>query len=174
MERIAIALNPAQGIVAGKRLIDLVREQGQLDAVLDALDADLDQREHALYEVRRILRPRKTDPTKLGNAARSVRIRGRGSRGAMDDLLRRLPACAEACPTQALTFGNLVDETSVPAQTRKSGRNYILLAELYTEPGVNYLGRASFHVTQHGVEHLGTGEAAHGETQPAPHGAGGH
>jgi len=90
MERIAIALNPAQGIVAGKRLIDLVHEHGQLGSVLDALDADLDQREHALYEVRRILRPRKTDPTKLGNAARSVRIRGRGSRGAMDDLLRRL------------------------------------------------------------------------------------
>lgn len=49
MERIAIALNPAQGIVAGKRLIDLVREHGQLGSVLDAPDADLDQREHALY-----------------------------------------------------------------------------------------------------------------------------
>jgi len=87
MEHLALAPNPAQGLVGGRRPVDLVREHGELGAVLDA---DLDQRDHALYEVRRILRPRKADPTKLGNAARSVRIRGRGSRGAMDGLLRRL------------------------------------------------------------------------------------
>lgn len=90
MEHLALALNPTQGLVGGRRLIDVVRAHGELDAVLDALDADLDEREHALYEVRRILRPRKTDPTKLGNAARSVRIRCRGSRSAMEGMLRRL------------------------------------------------------------------------------------
>ncbi len=90
MEHLALALNPTQGLVGGRRLIDVVRAHGELDVVLDALDADLDEREHALYEVRRILRPRKTDPTKLGNAARSVRIRCRGSRSAMEGMLRRL------------------------------------------------------------------------------------
>lgn len=44
----------------------------------------------AIYEIRRILRPRKTDPTKLGNAVRSVRIRGRGPRAGMHNILGRL------------------------------------------------------------------------------------
>ncbi len=43
-----------------------------------------------LYDVRRILRARKTDLTILGSAVHSVRIRCRGSCGAMEGLLRRL------------------------------------------------------------------------------------
>lgn len=52
----------------------------------------LDEQEHALYDVHRILRPRKTDLTKLGNAARSVRIRGRGTRDSMQGILDGLAA----------------------------------------------------------------------------------
>lgn len=74
MEHLALALNPAQGLVGGRRLIEMVRDQ-QLDDVVDAFTAVLEDQEHALYDVRRILRPRKTDPTTLGNAARSVRVR---------------------------------------------------------------------------------------------------
>jgi len=93
-----------------------------------------------------------------------------------DEYLRQLPACAEACPSQALTFGNLLDEQSVPAMSRRSGRSTLMLEEMRTEPGVNYLARASFHLdAPHGVEHLG---AASGEGRsphdPAPHGAGSH
>ncbi|MFT7520902.1 MAG: Fe-S-cluster-containing dehydrogenase component/anaerobic selenocysteine-containing dehydrogenase, partial [Kiritimatiellia bacterium] len=49
-----------------------------------------------------------------------------------DTALRELTACADACPTGALTFGNLNDANSVPAKTRKSGRNYIILSEFNT------------------------------------------
>lgn len=91
MEHLALALNPAQGLVGGRRLIDMLREH-QLDNVLDAFEAILESHEHAIYEIRRILRPRKTDPTELGDAARSVRIRGRGPRAGMHNILGRLAA----------------------------------------------------------------------------------
>lgn len=65
-------------------------------------------------------------------------------------------ACQQACPTQAIVFGNLTDSTSRVAQSwqdhrmtfghRESGgaaaeRAYRLLEELNTEPSVVYLAR---------------------------------
>ncbi|WP_404316439.1 hypothetical protein [Prescottella equi] len=91
MEHLALALNPAQGLVGGRRLIDMLRDH-QLDDVVDAFTAVLEDHEHAIYDVRRILRPRQSDPTKLGNAARSIRLRGRGTRQSMQSLLDRLAA----------------------------------------------------------------------------------
>lgn len=95
MEHLALALNPTQGLVAGHRLIDMIREQ-QLDGVLGAFDAALEDQHHALYDVRRILRPRKTDPTKLGNAARSVRVRTRGRRDVLHQLIGLMAADGES------------------------------------------------------------------------------
>lgn len=89
MEHLALALNLAQGLVGGRRLIDLLRAD-EMTGVLDAFDDVLAAQPHALYDVRRILRPRKNDPTKLGNAARSVRVRMRGTREEMDAILTRL------------------------------------------------------------------------------------
>jgi molybdopterin-containing oxidoreductase family iron-sulfur binding subunit len=63
-----------------------------------------------------------------------------------NEALKHLPACAEVCPTDALVFGNLNDETSKPSQSRKSARSYELLAELNVASAVNYLAKASFHV----------------------------
>jgi Fe-S-cluster-containing dehydrogenase component/anaerobic selenocysteine-containing dehydrogenase len=79
-----------------------------------------------------------------------------------DDALRQLPACAEVCPSQALTFGNQNDEASAPARTRKSGRSYEALGDLNTFPAVNYLARASYHLA---AAHGGHGEAdaTHGD-----------
>ena len=90
-----------------------------------------------------------------------------------DEALRQLPACADACPSQALTFGNLLDPASVPASTRKSGRSYFPIAEINTYPAVNYLSRASYavHRAEHGAEHDASAEA---ETTEAGHDAGGH
>lgn len=79
-----------------------------------------------------------------------------------DEALRQLPACAEACPTDALTFGNLNDERSAPAQTRKSARSYIILEELNTVSAVNYLAKANYHVPEAG--HHGGG---HGHDDPS-------
>ncbi|MHD0294319.1 hypothetical protein [Rhodococcus qingshengii] len=95
MEHLALALNPAQGLVGGTRLIDLIRAEGMTD-VLAAFDELLAEQEYAFYEVRRILRPRIADPTKLGNAARSLRIRTRGTRTLLQGTLDRLAAQGEA------------------------------------------------------------------------------
>jgi molybdopterin-containing oxidoreductase family iron-sulfur binding subunit len=86
-----------------------------------------------------------------------------------NEALEQLTACAEACPSQAITFGNLLDPESVPNKSRKSGRNYLLLADLNTYPAINYLARATFNVNRDG----GESEASHPAPQPAEN-AGGH
>ncbi len=49
------------------------------------------------------------------------------------------PACAGACPSQALVFGDLNDPDSRVAQLIKDPRNYHLLEELHTLPTVGYM-----------------------------------
>lgn len=52
------------------------------------------------------------------------------------------PACAEACPTKAIAFGNLKDPKSEVAQLIKdSERVFRILAKLHTEPKVYYLSK---------------------------------
>ncbi|MBW1713762.1 MAG: hypothetical protein JRJ59_11500 [Deltaproteobacteria bacterium] len=50
-----------------------------------------------------------------------------------------IPACMEACPTGAITFGNLKDPDSEVAKAAKSPRSFRLLEKLGTEPKVYYL-----------------------------------
>ncbi|WP_022835337.1 Fe-S cluster-containing hydrogenase [Salisaeta longa] len=50
-------------------------------------------------------------------------------------------ACQEACPTNAITFGDLNNEDSAVVQKRKNSRRYQLLGYLNTKPRVSYLGR---------------------------------
>jgi Fe-S-cluster-containing dehydrogenase component len=56
-----------------------------------------------------------------------------------DETLRLLPACAEACPTRAITFGDLADPDSEVARLSKNPRAIQLLAHLGTGPKVFYL-----------------------------------
>jgi len=51
------------------------------------------------------------------------------------------PACAQACPTQAITFGNINDLESKVAKLKVSERNYELLQELNVRPRTTYLAR---------------------------------
>jgi Fe-S-cluster-containing dehydrogenase component len=67
-------------------------------------------------------------------------------------------ACAQACPTDALVFGNLKDPTSRVSLLANDPRHYHLLGELGTEPAVVYLKKvepSSGQTTTGGGQHLG-------------------
>jgi molybdopterin-containing oxidoreductase family iron-sulfur binding subunit len=73
------------------------------------------------------------------------RIRAKTSEAKTDD--RELtdgeivPACAQACPAEAIVFGDLSDENSRVAKLQRSTRDYGLLEELYSRPRTRYLAR---------------------------------
>jgi molybdopterin-containing oxidoreductase family iron-sulfur binding subunit len=50
-------------------------------------------------------------------------------------------ACQQACPTHAITFGNIADANSEVAKTKLEPHNYLLLEELNTTPRTSYLAR---------------------------------
>jgi molybdopterin-containing oxidoreductase family iron-sulfur binding subunit len=61
---------------------------------------------------------------------------------------RRLPkdgeiqtACEQSCPTQAITFGNIIDKNSRVAKLKASNLNYGMLAELNMRPRTTYLAK---------------------------------
>ena len=51
------------------------------------------------------------------------------------------PACAQACPSECFTFGDLNDANSAVVKTRQDPRGYALLEELNTKPRTVYLAR---------------------------------
>jgi MoCo/4Fe-4S cofactor protein with predicted Tat translocation signal len=50
-------------------------------------------------------------------------------------------ACAQACPTEAIHFGNILELTGKVAKLKELDLNYGLLSELNTKPRTTYLGR---------------------------------
>lgn len=52
-------------------------------------------------------------------------------------------ACQRACPTRAITFGDLNDGGSAVAAARRDGRHYLLLEETGTRPRTSYLARVA-------------------------------
>jgi Fe-S-cluster-containing dehydrogenase component len=52
-------------------------------------------------------------------------------------------ACAQACPSEALVFGNLKDPNSRVARLRANPRNYAVLEELETNPSVTHLAKVT-------------------------------
>jgi molybdopterin-containing oxidoreductase family iron-sulfur binding subunit len=78
-----------------------------------------------------------------------------------DSALHKLTACASACPSDAITFGNAKDSEGAVSHKWKSPRAYTLLGELNTKPGIRYLARARFGDTA--VSDAG----GHGDAAPA-------
>ena len=101
-----------------------------------------------------------------------------------DAALRKLTACASACPTDSITFGNAKDATSEVAKRNASPRTYAMLAELNTKPGVRYMARVRHdwapegpHGGGHAASAGGHGSAtadAHGEAHPKDHAPAAH
>ncbi len=52
-----------------------------------------------------------------------------------------LTACQQACPSQAITFGNIKDRNSQVSKLKTSALNYGMLTDLNTKPRTTYLGR---------------------------------
>src|SRR5688500_7709146 len=52
-------------------------------------------------------------------------------------------ACAQACPTNAIVFGNANDPESIVSKTRAENaeRVYYVLEQIHTLPNVNYLAK---------------------------------
>jgi molybdopterin-containing oxidoreductase family iron-sulfur binding subunit len=50
-------------------------------------------------------------------------------------------ACAQACPTEALVFGNLKEPNSRVAKLRQDPRNYAVLEELDTDPSITHMAK---------------------------------
>jgi len=61
----------------------------------------------------------------------------KGSRTVADGEIKT--ACQQACPADAIVFGNLNDPASRVAQLKAEDRNYSLLGELNTRPRTTYL-----------------------------------
>jgi Fe-S-cluster-containing dehydrogenase component/anaerobic selenocysteine-containing dehydrogenase len=68
------------------------------------------------------------------------KLRARGEqRGVRDGDIRT--ACQQACPADAIVFGDLRDPASRVAQLARDGRAYHVLDELGTRPSVSYLAK---------------------------------
>src|SRR5436309_2061975 len=73
------------------------------------------------------------------------RIRGAQNQARLQDRNVRdgdiTPACAQACPSEAIVFGDLHDPTSRVARLARDPRGYHVLEELNTQPAITYLAR---------------------------------
>lgn len=50
-------------------------------------------------------------------------------------------ACQQACPADAIYFGDLTDESSTVAQMKRNERNYLMLEELNVRPRTSYIAK---------------------------------
>ena len=84
-----------------------------------------------------------------GNHTITVRATDGDGEVQTDEVVAPIPdgavetACQGACPTRAITFGNVADPGSQVSAARKDTREYALLGHLNTRPRTTYLARVA-------------------------------
>jgi Fe-S-cluster-containing dehydrogenase component len=76
---------------------------------------------------------------RIQEAKMSARIDGRDQENLTDGLVT--PACAQTCPSEAITFGNINDPKARVTALKKIDRNYTLLDILNARPRTSYLSK---------------------------------
>jgi len=73
------------------------------------------------------------------------RIRGAQNRARLEDRNVQdgdiTPSCAQACPSEAIVFGDLRDPASRVSALARDPRGYHVLAGLNTQPAITYLAK---------------------------------
>jgi molybdopterin-containing oxidoreductase family iron-sulfur binding subunit len=70
-------------------------------------------------------------------------------------------ACQQACPAQAIIFGNINDPRSQVSRQQSSPLNYFVLEELNVKPSVGYLAKIRNRVEGVQSDDQGHSEGAH-------------
>ena len=87
-------------------------------------------------------RARRDGEVHLLHPAHRRRAHRRRERGPADPpTARSSTACQQACPTQAIVFGDITDPDSAVSRRKADGRALLLLEELDTRPRTTYLAR---------------------------------
>ncbi len=82
-------------------------------------------------------------------------------------------ACQQACPSDAIVFGDILDTKSQVHKWRHSGRNYAVLGYLNTRPRVTHLVKVS-NPNVSLLRRLGKTQRVEHIDEPFHHGGGGH
>ncbi len=80
------------------------------------------------------------------------------------------PACAQACPAQAITFGDLNDESSVVRKDHDNDRSYALLAEMNNKPRVAFMAPITNPHPDLAPAHAAHSDNGHGAEEEVSHG----
>ncbi len=122
---------------------------------------------------------------RIHQARQEVKIKGLWK---TDDQVAPIPdgffntACQQVCPSDAISFGDLLDPNSRVKQERDNGRSYLLLGYLDTRPRTTYMMRvrnpneAIRHAEPDPLAHHGghEGDDEHGGESGGEHGAESH
>jgi len=116
---------------------------------------------------------------RIEDAKITARVRARDSADLKIPKGTLKTACQQACPAEAIVFGDLLDESSEVTQQRALPQNYSLLEYLNVRPRLTYLGRirnpnpampgakTSYNTSHgHGEAHA---ETTHNNQEPSSH-----